>query len=58
MEAREPGRIGVLHEREAILQYPLRGRAGDVLDVVENPEGRRHPATLGVGLREIRRGPG
>ncbi len=46
VEAREPGLVGELHELEPILEQPVRGRSRDVLDVVEDAEGRSHAATL------------
>ena len=46
VEALEPGLVGELRERQAILEDPLRGRPRDVLDVVEDAEGRSHAANL------------
>ena len=48
VEALEPGLVGELRERQAILEDPLRGRPRDVLDVVEDAEGGSHAANLTV----------
>ena len=46
VEAGEPCLVGHLDQVEPILEQLVRRRAGDVLDVVEDAEGRRHAATL------------
>ena len=42
VEAREPGVLGELDQFEPILEQPVRGRARNVLDVVEDAEGGGH----------------
>ena len=46
VEALEAGLVGELHERDSILEQPLRRRPRDVLDVVEDAERGSHAATL------------
>ena len=47
VKAREPGLVGQLDQLEPVLEQLLRRRARDVLDVVEDAEGRcRHGKIL------------